>query len=412
MKTVGIIAEYNPFHNGHQWQINQARKLSGSDYIICVMSGNFVQRGELAIFDKWKRAEMAVLGGADLILELPVVFSVRSAQYFAAGGVRLLNALGNVSHLCFGTEHPDLNILKRIASAIDDKKTLDTLHSNLQLGQTYAAALSNAIHASHNIPFNILNEPNNILAVEYLRSINKYRATLTPIAVPRRESHYHDTIISGTFASATAVRKSLLSHASTSVQKAIPPSSYDIIEQLITTNRGPASAAKLENIILAKLRTANLIDLEQLPDVSEGLHYKLQKSALNASSVQELLTMVKSKRYTNTRLQRILIHTLLGISQNVLNEFDQTGPLYARVLAFNDRGRAILKEFNKNSALPIITKTTQFLSSISRNTANLNAMQKMLSYDTVATDVYALSLPGSPWTRGGWDFRTSPYYEG
>jgi predicted nucleotidyltransferase len=411
MKTVGIIAEYNPFHNGHQWQINQARQLSGADYVICVMSGNFVQRGELAIFDKWKRAEMAVLGGADLVIELPVVFSVRSAQYFAAGGVRLLNALGIVSYLCFGAEHPDLNILKQIAAAIHDKKTLDTLHRNLQLGQTYAAALSNAIHTSYHIPSDILNEPNNILAVEYLRSINQYQATLIPVAVPRRESHYHDTMISGNFASATAVRKSLLSQANTSVQNAIPPSSYDIIEQLITANRGPANAAKLENIILAKLRTANLMDLEQLPDVSEGLHYKLQKSALNASSVQELLAMVKSRRYTNTRLQRILIHTLLGISQNILSEFDQSGPLYARILAFNDRGRKILKEISKNSSLPIITKTTQFLNSVSRSTASLNAMQQMLAYDTLATDIYTLSLPGAPWTRGGLDFRTSPYYK-
>lgn len=411
MKTVGIIAEYNPFHNGHQWQINQARQLSGAEYVICVMSGNFVQRGELAIFDKWKRAEMAVLGGADLVIELPVVFSVRSAQYFAAGGVRLLNALGIVSYLCFGAEHPDLNILKQIALAIHDKKTLDTLHRNLQLGQTYAAALSNAIHTSHHIPSIILNEPNNILAVEYLRSINQYQATLIPVAVPRRESHYHDTMISGNFASATAVRKSLLCQANTSVQKAIPPSSYDIIEQLITANRGPANAAKLENIILAKLRTATLMDLEQLPDVSEGLHYKLQKSALNASSVQELLAMVKSKRYTNTRLQRILIHTLLGISQNILNEFDQTGPLYARILAFNDRGRKILKEISKSSSLPVITKTTQFLNSVSRSTASLNAMQQMLAYDTLATDIYSLSLPGAPWTRGGLDFRTSPFYK-
>ncbi|QJW44373.1 nucleotidyltransferase [bacterium BFN5] len=411
MKIVGIIAEYNPFHNGHQWQISQARQLTGADYVICIMSGNFVQRGELAVFDKWKRAEMAVLGGADLVIELPVVFSVRSAQYFAAGGVRLLNALGIVSYLCFGTEHPDINILKQIAVAIHDPKTLDNLHRNLQLGQTYAAALSNAIHTSYHIPSTILNEPNNILAVEYLRSISQYQATLIPVAVPRRESHYHDTMISGTFASATAVRKSLLCKENTSVQKAVPPSSYDIIEQVITTDRGPANAAKLENIILARLRTANLIDLEQLPDVSEGLHYKLQKSALNASSVQELLAMVKSKRYTNTRLQRILIHTLLGTSQSILNKFDQTGPLYARILAFNDRGRKTLKEISKNSSLQIITKTTQFLNSVSRSTTSLNEMQQMLAYDTFATDIYALSLPGVPWTRGGLDFRTSPFYK-
>jgi predicted nucleotidyltransferase len=410
MKTVGIISEYNPFHNGHQWQIQQARKLSGCTHVICVMSGNFVQRGELAIFDKWKRAEMAILGGADVVLELPVVFSVRSAQYFATGGIRLLHSLGIVSHLCFGAETPDLSTLWTYAKAIDNKETLEAFRRYLKDGLTYAAALSQAIQTTYNHPIEKLNHPNNILAVEYLRAIRKYAPSIIPIAVERHHAHYHDTNIAGTFASATAIRQALFKEELQTVAQVLPNSSYQIINELFKNKRGPADIAKLENVILAKLRTTSLTQLEQLPDISEGLHYKLQQAALKSGNIGDLLFNLKSRRYPLTRLQRILIHTLLGTSQSLLNEFDLDGPRYARILAFNTQGREIIKELNQHASVPVVTKTSHYLNSLSRNTNTLTKAQQMLAYDTLASDVYTLSLPVSPWTTGAWDFKQSPCY--
>ncbi|MEG6584093.1 nucleotidyltransferase [Dendrosporobacter sp. 1207_IL3150] len=410
MRAVGIIAEYNPFHNGHQLQINEAKKSSDCSHAICVMSGNFMQRGEPAIFDKWKRAEMAVTGGADLVLELPVVFAVRSAQYFAQGGVRLLNALGVVGHLSFGAEHPDLEILQKIAEATENKEVIEALQLNLQNGQTYAAALSNAILSIQTVPKEILTSPNNILAIEYLRSIRKFAPTIIPIAIKRQHANYHDINITGSIASATAIRRSLVERQNDDISRTVPPEVYSIIQEITKNQRGPSEAGKLDNIILAKLRTTKASELEKIPDVSEGLHNKMMSSALEAGNTTELLALIKSRRYTGTRLRRILIHLLLGTSQAEIVHFDKQGPLYARVLAFNKKGRELLGEINKTSSIPLVTKTTHYLNSRSRNNHDLDTLQKMLSYDTLATDIYTLSLPAAPWTYGGLDFRHSPIY--
>nr|WP_092067506.1 nucleotidyltransferase [Dendrosporobacter quercicolus]NSL46626.1 nucleotidyltransferase [Dendrosporobacter quercicolus DSM 1736]SDL57879.1 Predicted nucleotidyltransferase [Dendrosporobacter quercicolus] len=410
MRTVGIIAEYNPFHNGHQWQIKKARELSGCDYVICVISGSFVQRGEPAVFDKWKRAEMAVRGGADLIIELPVVWAVRSAQYFATGGIRLLKALGIVSHVCFGAEHADLSVLWPVARAIDDSQTMNVFHSNLKAGQPYAAALSNAIQSSQHIPPTVLNQPNNILAIEYLRAISKFAPELLPLAIGRQSASHHAALISGSLSSAKAIRNVLAAGSVTAIKQAVPPATYRIVEDLLATQRGPACRARLDNLLLGRLRTALPADIEQLPDVSEGLQFKILAAALEAGNQQELLAAMKSKRYPATRLQRILIHALLGMTKSTIAQFDQTGPLYARVLAFNDNGRQLLKKISRNASFPVITKTTRHLNSTSRHRPALSMLQQLLALDTLATDIFSLSLPSAPWTAGGWDFRQPPFY--
>jgi len=412
MQAVGIIAEYNPFHNGHKWHLENAKKISGCRFSISLISGNFVQRGEPAIIDKWKRAEMAVLSGVDLVIELPVTFAVRSAQYFASGGIRLLQSLGVVSHVCFGAEHSDLPMLRKIASAADDLAVIENMKQQLKLGHTYAAALSHALSTVHAIPPEILNEPNNILAIEYLRAISKYAPQIIPITIRRQQAHYHDTTISGTLASATAIRLALQTHLSLAdeISQALPDTSTGIIAEMLETKRGPAVFDRLSTPVLAKLRTAKLEELEQLPDVTEGLHHKMLDSAIQATSISDLLYLLKSRRYTGTRLQRILTHLLIGTTKQELAGFDQSGPLYARVLAFNQRGRQILKRINTNATVPIISKTAKFLKSEQRNSYCASPLQRMLARDTFATDIYVLSLPSLRWQAGGWDFRHSPIY--
>ena len=412
MQAVGIIVEYNPFHNGHKWHLDAAKKESGCPFVIGVMSGNFMQRGEPALFDKWKRAEMAVRGGIDLIIELPSVFAVRSAEYFATGGIRLLNSLGIISHVCFGAEHADLAVLKKMATSAEDAQVIKDLHIHLQSGYTYAAALGKSLQYNYHISPDIIGSPNNILAVEYLRAIEKFAPQLTPIAVTRQQSHYNDTTITTPFASATAIRQALLHSMSITdeINGAIPSTTLNIINNMLSEKRGPVTFNNLSNVILAQLRTASLEKLEQIPSVSEGLHYKLRDSALRAANINQLFSLLKSKRYPYTRLQRIIIHLLLQTNKTQLAVFDECGPLYARVLAFNQQGRLLLKHINQHSNIPIITKTTHFLRSNERGRRDLTPLQDMLAIDTVASDIYALGMPPSNWNVGAWDFLFPPLF--
>ncbi|KYZ77623.1 hypothetical protein AXX12_04230 [Anaerosporomusa subterranea] len=409
MKTVGIIAEYNPFHNGHLWHVEQAKQQSGSDYCVAVMSGQFTQRGEPAAFDKWARAAMAVMGGVDLVLELPAVFTVRSAQYFATAGVQLLNSLGLVTHLAFGAENPDLTLLQQAAD-LNNTDIGPALRQRLTSGVTYAAALADCLSIS-GASVNVLSQPNNILAIEYLRAISRFAQTITPVIIPRRHSHYHDTEVTSPFASASAVRQALINGNNNALQCALPPASLSLIKQRLAEGRGPVIYEAFTTPILYKLRTARLSDLAELPDIAEGLHHKLAAEALKSTTIEELLTRVKSKRYTRTRLQRILIHALLGLSKQQIETFDQCGPLYARVLAFNEKGRLLLKAVAEYASIPIITKTAHFLNTKQRSRQSQQSpAAQMLSIDTLASDIYSLGAPNIQQRVGASDFHQSPFY--
>jgi predicted nucleotidyltransferase len=412
MQAVGVIVEYNPFHNGHKWHIDAAKKRSGCPFVIGVMSGNFVQRGEPAIFDKWKRAEMAIHGGVDLIIELPTVFAVRSAQYFATGSIRLLQSLGIVSHICFGAEHADLTILKKIAGATDDLKTINDMHTSLRLGNTYAAALGQSLEKQYGLSPDLITSSNNILAIEYLRAIKKFAPAQIPIVVTRQHSKYNDRCITTPFASATSIRQAIIKNMKITdeLKLALPDTTLHILHNILAEKRGPVTLSNLSTMILAQLRTTSLKKLEQLPNVSEGLHYKIRDSSLKAANIQQLFSLLKSKRYTYTRLQRIIIHALLGTTQSQLVSFDEQGPQYARILAFNQNGRSLLKHINQSSTIPVITKTTHYLSSKQRDTELLTPLQQMLSVDTVASEIYTLGIPPSNWNVGAWDFRYPALY--
>lgn len=408
MKIAGIIAEYNPFHNGHLHHIEETRRLSGCDFIVAAMSGSFVQRGEPAIFDKWSRAEMAVQAGADLVLELPYVFTVRSAQYFAAGGVRLLNSLGGISHLSFGAEHADLDVLTRLAEAVDEEETIRSARDHLSRGITYASGLGHALADRTGLSAEIIASPNNILAIEYLRSIRRFAPSLIPFPVERRSAAYHDPDIKGSIASATAVRKALIQGAVATAETAIPPESASLVRALLTCGEGPVEYSAFSQNILAVLRLAPLSALADLPEMNEGLHYKFKEAAITATCLEELLAAVKSKRYSRTRLQRLLIHALLQSNRSQFALFDEAGPLYARILAFNNRGRNILRHVIRNAAIPVITKTAHFLDSRTLASGNMSPLQKMLGYDILATDIHVLGRPNQHSRLGGLDFRRSP----
>lgn len=410
MRAVGIIAEYNPFHNGHLHHVAEARRASGLEAVVAVMSGQFVQRGEPAVFDKWSRAEMAVAGGVDLVLELPVAFAVRSAQFFAAGGIRLLAALGVVDKLCFGTEHPDLDALSKLAAATEDARVTLELRRRLGGGETYAAALGRTLAAHTGLPAALVASPNNILAVEYVRAITRFAPAMVPLPIARRGAGYHDTAIEGSIASATAVRGALLAGETARAGSALPPVSRDIVASLTAAGRGPVSWESFTPMALATLRRASLAELSALPEVSEGLEYKLKDAGREAGDVAELFALLKSKRYPRTRLQRLLVHALLASRKADLAAWDESGPLYARVLAFGDRGRMLLRAMEATARVPVVTKTTHFLDGSRAACGPLPPPQAMLALDVAASDLYCLGLANPVWRRGGEDFRRSPLY--
>ncbi|MDT8901232.1 nucleotidyltransferase family protein [Anaeroselena agilis] len=409
MRAVGIVAEYNPFHNGHRYHVEETRRLYGDAPIVAAMSGNFMQRGEPALFDKWTRAEMAVRGGVDLVLELPVAFAVRSAQFFAAGAVRFLYSLGVVDWLSFGAEHPELGALKLLAAAVDDETVRAVMRSRLDAGETYAAALGKSLAAASGLPPAMVASPNNILAVEYLRAIEKFAPYMVPCPVARQGAHYHEKVVAGAIASATAIRGALLGGRTLEAFGAMPPSARELAERCMAEGRGPVSWGGLTVVLLAALRRAAVAELAELPDVTEGLEYKM-KAAGAAGGLEGSLAVLKSKRYSLTRLQRVLVHALLMTDRRTVAGWDECGPLYARVLAFSGRGRELLRAMAKTAAVPVVTKTTHFLHSRDLDGRELTPLQAMLALDALATDVYSLGMPNPEWRRGGRDFRQSPLY--
>ena len=333
--TVGIICEYNPLHLGHQKQILRIREIFGPDTaIVCAMSGNFVQRGAPAIIDKRYRAKAAVLCGADLVLELPVTTSLSSAEGFAAGGVKSLGKL--CDYLCFGAETADAGALMAAACAQLSPAFPPLLKQELETGKSFPAARQTALEQL-GVSSDLLRQPNNILAVEYCKAILSQNSDMKPFPI-HREGSYHAEIADSENPSATAVRNlMLISH---NWRSCVPKQAREIFGQAPLH-----STAAGERAILAKLRTMTDAEFEALPYGSEGLWRKFMHACREESALEEIITATKSKRYTRTRIDRMVMCAFLGIRKEML----EAEVPYIRVLAFNDRGREILRGAKKEN---------------------------------------------------------------
>ena len=333
MKTVGIICEYNPLHLGHRKQIAEIRRLYGPDCaVVCLMSGNFVQRGTPAIIDKTLRAKAAVLCGADLVLELPVEYALSSAEGFAAGGVGILD--GFCDGLCFGAETADARLLTDTAKALLSDEFPPLLKAQLETGKSFPAARQAALEEM-GLDASVLESPNNILAVEYCKAILSKSSAMEPLPIHRGGS-YHDEMPDGENPSATAVRKLML--GSGDFKSLVPECAWSILSNapLHTLEAG-------QRAILAKLRTMTDAEFEALPYGSEGLWRKFMKASREQTTLEDIIAATKSKRYTRTRIDRMIMCAFLGLTQQ-----DLSVPVpYVRVLALNDRGRNVLKEARK-----------------------------------------------------------------
>lgn len=416
MHVVGVIAEYNPFHQGHAYQLGAIRQAIRARFhdeaaIVAVMSGSFTQRGEAAVLDKWRRADLAVRGGCQLVLELPFLFACRSAQDFARGGVRLLQGLGCVDTLAFGAESPDLTPLMEAARAIDAPKTQAALHEALRAGASYAKALTAILQEASGLAANLLRQPNNILAIEYLRAIRGYAQGIEPLLIERRGAGYHEASL-GPLASASAIRGELAKAQPdfASLKDSLPEATYAAICEAF-----PAEIASTERLfrpLLARLLTMQGRELEAIFGLQEGLANRLLAKSRQSQTLQELIAGMVTSRYPASRISRIIPHLLLGTGERAAREAAETGPLYARVLAFDEVGRELLHTIKERSALPLITKVSTALNSRERLESDLTPLQAMLALDTRATELRALALPDHAPLAAlhQTDFITSPHF--
>ncbi|MBR3561310.1 MAG: nucleotidyltransferase family protein [Oscillospiraceae bacterium] len=382
MQVAGVICEYNPFHTGHQWQLSELRR-RGAAAIVCAMSGNYTQRGDFAIVRKHARAEAAIRGGADLVLELPLPWATASAEAFAQGGVSVLAATGVVDTLAFGSECADADTLLRLAEVLTSDAYASALKSELVKRDSFAAARQRA--AARFAPAAALSDPNDILGVEYCKAI---RGTLlAPLPLPRVGAA-HDGAPSGAYASASYLRAHMDAPFLT-------PDMRRLYDAECAAGRAPVSVAAAERAILARLR--GMDDFSAYDEGGEGLYRRFAAAARRATSVAELLEAVKTKRYAHARLRRMLLAVYLGLPPA---ERPARVP-YIRVLAMNDKGKSLLHDMRKKSTLPVLVK--------SADVRELSAdARRLMDREAKATDLYALAYPDLTQSAGGSEWRTNP----
>ena len=394
-RVLGIIAEYNPFHNGHMYHLQKAKEQSGAQYCICVMSGNFVQRGNTSIVNKWKKAEMALLNGVDLVIELPTIYSLASAEGFSLGAIKLLNNLKIVDAISFGTETSDFAALNNISSIVNEEpmKYKSILNSELKKGLSFPKARENALmlYLNDNKRYdNILNTPNNILAIEYLKALKKIKSTIQPIPVKREKVYYNDNVIVDEFASATAIRKLLKNEEFSEIRKVVPKSTYQILKKETELGNVVLDLSRYEKEIIYNLRRMTVSEIAELPDVNEGLEHSLKNAANYSNDITNLINIVKTKRYTVTRIQRILICALLGITKRDVGMAKKAEP-YIRVLGFNEKGKELISRINKqNPKATVITSVKKFQDK-NNNNKNSKIYQRLLDIDIFSTNVYTMA---------------------
>ena len=389
-KVLGIVCEYNPFHNGHLYHLEQAKKVTGSNYSVAILSGNFTQRGSSSIVDKWSRTEMALKSGVDLVIELPVLYATSSAENFADGAIRILDSLKVVDYVAFGSENSNIDILDDIAKVLHEEPKLykSLLANELKKGISFPKARENSVisYFSNNPKYNnVLSSPNNILGIEYIKALKKYKSVIKPISIPRFEAGHNDITYSGNIASATAIRNIIKNGSFNVLKRLLPQASYEILLDNIKQGHVIPDLSVFEHQIIYNLRKMSESEIADLPDVAEGLEFSIKKSSNSCNNISDFLNTIKSKRYTTTRIQRILLYSLLGITKKDMALSKKVNP-YVRVLGLNSRGKFLISEIAKaNPKLEIITSVKRFLD----NSSNKN-LKLLLDKDIFATNVYTI----------------------
>lgn len=401
-KVVGIIAEYNPFHNGHAYHIQKTKEQTGADFVVAVITGNFTQRGNTSVINKWEKAKMAINGGVDLVIELPTIYSISSAENFSSGAIKILNNIGIVDSISFGMEADDISSLNNIANVLlsEPQEYTSLLKAELQKGSSYPKAREIALMMYLNDIkrySNILNGSNNILAIEYLKALKKQRSNLIPIGVKREKVYYNSTKIIDEYASATGIRSLLLRNQLEEIRKVVPSTTLSILLNNIREGTYVLDLTAYGAEILYKLRTMSIQEIANLPDVSEGLENLIKDVSNKTNNLIDLINGIKSKRYTQTRIQRILLYALLGITKKDMEYSKKIVP-YVRILGCSENGKILLSQINNKAK--IITSLKKF-----EKTNKNKKIARMLEIDKKATNIYTLgykrnSVANLDYTKG------------
>ena len=396
MNVVGIVAEYNPLHNGHLYHLEQSKLLTGANYTIVVMSPNFVQRGAPAITNKWVRSKMALLSGADLVIELPTPYATASAEFFSHASISLLHHTGIVNNLSFGSESNNLDLLKQVAHILSDepKEFKELLKTNLDQGVSFPRARAKAlIDYCHFIPNlsnyaskipEIIQTPNNILGIEYLKALNKLNSTIRPWTLQRKGASYHQEHLSGQLSSATAIRKQIYKGNSDEVALSMPKACY----KLLCKDSGGLDRCvhykDLSPFLSYRLLFSSPNDLGGIMGITEGMENRILKAFGQTQEIEKMIPLIKSKRFTQTTIQRILLNIILQITKKDFSRFEkQGGPQYIRVLGFRKSSDHLLTKLKAHATLPIVMN-------LSKDYNTLGPLgRQMLDLEIRSTNVYS-----------------------
>lgn len=391
MNVIGVVGEFNPLHLGHVEHFKKSRDQLGQDApIVCVMSGDFVQRGEPACYDKHTRAAMAAASGADLVFELPLPWCISSAERFAMGAVGLLDGLGFVSHLSFGSEAGALAPLTALAAAAADPETIARVKARMSDGVPFAAAREAVLYETLGPEARLLREPNNILAVEYLKALITLHSPMEPVTTARTESA-HDRASDGTVRSARQLRAMAL--AGQDLAPHVPEAAARLMAARRAAGRGPVTAERLEQAVMSRLRALSPEDFAALPDAGEGLENRFYKAVRDEGTLLGVLSAVKTKRYPLSRLRRMALCAALDVRADTGGAV----PPYARLLAFMERGRSLLRD----AKMPVVTKPAAV--------RGLDGeCQHIFTLTADARDFYVLGYEFPEARRGGSDWRAGP----
>lgn len=406
MKIVGVIAEYNPFHNGHAYHLKKAKELTGADFCIAVMSGNFMQRGEPALIDKYSRTKMALLNGCDLVLELPVCYAVSSAENFAAGAIALLDRLGVVDAVCFGSECGDITALNSFAEILAKQPAdyVEALLNHLKTGLSYPAARNAALLSTHKELAgyaDVLNSPNNVLGIEYCKALLRRKSSITPVTIKRNGGEYNDTRMVSPQSSALSIRQSLEQKDNPLfIASQVPTTVFQILEEHFHVNY-PIYPKDISLLLKYKLLQYQQKGYTEFLDVTDDFSDKILKNLEFYKTFEEFCDLLKSKDMTYTRISRCLLHILLDIKKEDLKLFTADDYVYyARILGIKQSSADILNAIKKRASIPLLSKLSDAEALLNDGAHPANAVRMLQNdifaahlYDSVATDKYLTNLP-------------------
>lgn len=420
MSVTGLIVEYNPFHNGHQYHLKQSRKITGCDELIVIMSGNFCQRGEAALLDKWARSRQALSCGADLVLELPLTFNIRSAEYFAHYSLLSLEKTNLVDSIVFGSEAGELKILAAVARALinESPEFKNELKKHLKNGVDFPAARRKALincyqnydelqAYSKNDLKKTLKAPNNILGIEYLKSIYRLNSSIQAHTIKRMGTDYHSQQINNNYASASLIRNLINSkrkmESLNTAARLMPASAWEIMKKEIEKGRfvKKDSQTKIERKIIDKIRRMTAEDLIKYKGINNGLENRLLKKAADFNG-NSFLEAVKSKNLTETRIKRKFLQLYFGLNAKKIEKIEANGPQYLRVLGVRENKEYLLSELQEKSDLEIIINPAAKINQLNLNSRD--PLKLSLSFDLLASDLYGLLYQNPDYSRAGRDF--------